>query len=428
VPEALGSLGGVALLLGRAAVSRGWLETRDLGTAVALASLAFLLRAAAVNQPGYYYADQGVHAQLVRVVRERGPDLLRDPAHTLWGRVRPTDTLVSGQPPRRAESGLWVKSLYGREAAMPYVLTFHALFAPWPLEHDRLLSVMKLAGAALTAVPPVLILLLARGTGTSWLGALLAVGIPVYGIRLSFAATPALFGHVLDLAFLVWLLPRLERLGERFVWLTGVVLMALSQLAYVAGIVNLVPFMALLALAEMLGRRPGSLRRGLLVLGLGAAASAVALALYYWHFVSPAVRLIWDLLQVGAPASAEAAPQWHELLSQHLRGLFGTPLALMAGVGIVLLARLRSRACVVWLAAYALALLLRAKLPGIFRYAHEALFVAPLVCWAAGEALAVGWGERMWRRVVTVLLVVVILLAGLLAQHQAFAARLGRLS
>src|SRR5262249_50218247 len=51
-----------------------------------------------------------------------------------------------------------------------------------------------------------------------------------------------------------------------------------------------------------------------------------------------------------------------------------------------------------WLLTYFLLLFLRAKLPDVFRYGHETLFLTPLVCLASGECLAWLWHRGGWRR------------------------------
>ncbi|HET9316520.1 MAG TPA: hypothetical protein VFQ51_13085, partial [Vicinamibacteria bacterium] len=125
VPESLAGV--VALLLALRSLARfrdGF--PRVMKLAGTLAAGAFLVRAAALNHPAFYYPDLLVHARLVEVLRGAGLDYLRAPYHHLWG--DPADVTADG----RAPSGLWLKEVGGRAFGPPYSLAFHAPFAPFP--------------------------------------------------------------------------------------------------------------------------------------------------------------------------------------------------------------------------------------------------------------------------------------------------------
>jgi len=84
VPELLA----VGVLVVGALRALPWLRTGlspAMRTASTIAACAFLLRAAAVNHPAFFYPDLLVHARLVEVVRAAGPDFLRAPSTYLWG-------------------------------------------------------------------------------------------------------------------------------------------------------------------------------------------------------------------------------------------------------------------------------------------------------------------------------------------------------
>src|SRR5262249_21671741 len=165
------------------------------------------------------------------VVRKAGFDLLRDPAAYLWGSRAEAPRSGSSEPsnepssepssdpgseerPRaqRTASGLWRIRTGGAPPAMPYSPAFHVPFAlPGP-EADRLLPPLKLAGAALSVVPLALAWALARRLGIPPLGAVLLAFVPTAFGELTIGALPALFGHVLDVALLLWLVSRQWRL------------------------------------------------------------------------------------------------------------------------------------------------------------------------------------------------------------------------
>src|SRR4030095_12979324 len=97
-----------------------------------------------------------VHARLVEVVRDAGPDFLRAPAAYLWG--APGEATAEG----RSRSGLWLKDVGGRAVGMPYSLAFHAPVALVASSVHARIAWLKLAGAALSVVPIGALLLLVR--------------------------------------------------------------------------------------------------------------------------------------------------------------------------------------------------------------------------------------------------------------------------
>jgi hypothetical protein len=72
------------------------------------------------------------------------------------------------------------------------------------------------------------------------------------------------------------------------------------------------------------------------------------------------------------------------------RDFFDGMYPVLAAAGLVALFRRRRGASLLaaWLLTYVLLLLGRAKVPDVFLHGHETLFVTPLVCLAAGHALA----------------------------------------
>jgi hypothetical protein len=74
-----------------------------------------------------------------------------------------------------------------------------------------------------------------------------------------------------------------------------------------------------------------------------------------------------------------------------------------------------------WGATYLLLLLGRARLPFVFQHPHDALFVTPLVCLAAGEPISLLFRDGGWKRGLAVLLLAVLALHSLAAQREAWA-------
>jgi hypothetical protein len=156
-----------------------------------------LLRALAVNHPAFSYPDLRTHARLVEVVRAAGLDFFVHPASYI------------------REHGVWFTEAYGQTYAFPYSPAFHLPFTLLPVEYDTLLLCLKLFAAAVSVVPLVLVWAMARRLGLSPLGSLLMLLIPVYTSRLSFAFLPSLFGHAVDMGFLLFLMHRAGQVEER---------------------------------------------------------------------------------------------------------------------------------------------------------------------------------------------------------------------
>ncbi len=97
--------------------------------------VAFLVWAAAVNHPDFYYPDLRTHARLVGFVHEAGLDFLVSPSSVI------------------TEHNVWVTEAYGQTYAFPYTPMFHLPFAFFDLGYDALVLTLKLAAAAISTVP-----------------------------------------------------------------------------------------------------------------------------------------------------------------------------------------------------------------------------------------------------------------------------------
>jgi hypothetical protein len=325
-----------------------------------------------------------------------------------------------------AAHGVWLTEAYGRSYAFPYTPAFHLPFLLLPLDYDARITEMKLLAAAVSVVPLVLVWALARRLDASTLGALLMLLIPTYVSRLSFAFLPALLGHAVDMAFLYWLAGRLDDIPrEKRAFATGVLFVCACQLAYVSGVINISLLVGVLALFAALEPRR-SLRRGVAILAMGLLGSLVSVALYYRDFLPMLTDVLGRLAGAAAaaprypvqPFLAVAAGRTHDFFDgvYPVLAFFGLGLLLVRGRGRSLLAA--------WAATYLLLLLGRAKLPDLFLHGHETLLVTPLVCLAAGEALARLWRMGRFGRVAAASVLVFLAYQGLTLQWQALAAQL----
>lgn len=382
VPEALAIVGVAAVGLGRLLRARGRLQASDLRAVAALGISTFLLRGVALNHPDYYYPDLLIHFGLVEVVRDAGPDLLRAPAHHIWRPASPGA--------ERAYSGLWPERVDGRVYRFPYSVAFHIPFAFLPFDCDTVLTAFKLAGALVTTVPLLLVFAMARRVGAPPLGALLLAFVPLPVAKLTVAALPALLGDAMNTAFLVWLVGHADEIRTRRGWIAGALFVAATQLAYPSGVVITGLVVANLAvLLALLEARPECWRRGLALLAMGLAGSLLSLGLYYRDFLGGlAVLAGGSGSSTGGAASLSVGV--HEL-GQTLGAWplsFGWVTPLLAAAGLLLvLRRGKARAVLLaWILTFVELQLLRGIPP--FRWVYHLLFVTPLACLGAGEALA----------------------------------------
>jgi hypothetical protein len=353
-------------------------------TAATLASAALvtmLLRLALVSHPDFYYPDLLTHTRVVQAIREQGPSFFLDPAASL-----------------NAQKA-WTKPVMGTVSSLPYAVMFHTPFAilagALDLSTDQIETALK-AGSSLVSVIPVLLAgALAVRLSLPPVAAILLCVIPTYTSRLSFALLPALFGHVLDLSALLTVATVMSRGEVRAARSVASVAAALllGHLAYTSGVVNEAVFMGVLVTLCLLAGRPGRVSgAGLLMAEAGAAL--LAFLLYYRHFVGDVFSLLGRLVGVGPSGAAPLASvypveSFWSLLLERTNTFFGWPYIGLAVAGVWLSgpAIRESKVARAWGIAYLVLILLRARIPDVFRYGHETLFLTPLVALLAGSAL-----------------------------------------
>jgi hypothetical protein len=359
-----------------------------------------------LNHPGYYYPDLRSHARLALAVREAGWAFFLSPSSHV------------------AHLETWRRPLLGG-LSFPYTPAFHLPFALSGAGYDEVITLMKLAGAALSAAAIPLAGGIARRLRASPLVAVLLVGAPIYGVHLALAYLPALFGHALDLSFLCWLAWNRERIRSPAAWASAALFVAACELAYVSAVLVLPAFLLALAVASACEGAPDRMRGALGVLGFGLAGSFVALLVYYRDFVGPTLRgLVAEVETIGAANEASRGFLWTAI--EMSRRNFGFPTLALATIGLVLVFRRGTQGplAAAWLGAYGLILLGRSLLPAVFGHQHEALFVAPLVYLGVGEAVAEVAAGGLARRVAAGAILAAVVGQGLVLQWQAWVLQL----
>ena len=158
-----------------------------------------------------------------------------------------------------------------------------------------------------------------------------------------------------------------------------------------------------------------------------------AFVLYYRHFVTDVLGLIGRLAGTGGGSAGASAASvypvegfWTVFL-ERTGSFFAWPYLLLAGIGLVVSRkRMKEKGLLAtWGLAYVVLILLRARIPDVFRYGHETLLVTPLVCLAAGESLAALTGAGRVRRVLGGVLLAALALEGFALQWRAVAEQLG---
>lgn len=377
---------------------RAWLRRRvpmEKGTATILASAALvtmLLRLVLVSHPDFYYPDLLTHTRVVEAIREEGPSFFLHPADAL-----------------NAQKA-WTKPVMGSLSSLPYAVMFHTPFALLAevlgLSTDEIETALKAASSLTSVIPILLAGALAVRLSIPPLAAMMLCVIPTYASRLSFALLPALFGHVLDLMALLTVATVMNRGDLRSVRpvLQAMTALLLGHLAYTSSVVNEAVFMGVLvALCLVSGRAARASGLGLTLAEVGASLGAFLL--YYRHFVGDVFSLGGRILGTfgpGAGSSSSVYPveSFWAVLLERTNTFFGWPFMGLAILGLWLSgsAIRQSKVARAWGIAYLVLILLRARIPDVFRYGHETLFLTPLIALLAGSALLLSYRRGgLWR-------------------------------
>jgi hypothetical protein len=411
-PEML-VLATVVLFVGRAFLHSGaGIEKTTAATLSSAALITMLARLALVSHPDFYYPDLLTHTRVVQAIREEGPAFFLHPADAL------------------SAQKAWTKPVLGSVAALPYAVMFHTPFAllagGFGLSNDEVESAIKAASSLISVLPILLAGALAARFSLPPRAALMLCVIPTYTSRLSFALLPALTGHAFDLAALLVIatLTGREIQLPRLVASVTAALLA-GHLAYTSSVVNEGVFMAVLVALYLAAGRP-FLRVSISLFASEAAAALGAFFLYYRNFVADVAAVAARILGVGGgggPAkSVYAVESFWSVLFERTNTFFGWPYIGLALLGVWMggPALRESKIVRAWGLSYLVLIVLRARVPDVFRYGHETLFLTPLVALLAGTALVIahqrggmsrlmGWvgglallGHSLWQQALSI--------------------------
>ena len=368
-----------------------WMQGRtrmDAGVATWLSGAALvtmLFRLTLVSHPDFYYPDLLTHARVAEAIRSEGASFFLHPAAAL------------------SAQGAWTKPVLGSVSSLPYAVMFHAPFAAmaavFDLDADQIETAMKAVSCLISVLPILLAGCIASRLSLPPLAALGLCLSPTYASRLSFALLPALFGHVFDLIAILALIALVDDSAATSMKaaIRAALALMFGHLAYTSSVVNESLFVAVMATLCLLHGSPGFRRGRFLVLAEGVAAS-LAFALYYRFFVGDLFGLVSRLIGGGVGASATGASSVYPiesfwaLLAERSVTFFG-PLMVLAIAGLVWSgpAVWKSIALQAWVVTYLALIFLRAKIPDVFRYGHETLFLTPLVALLAAACFILVW-------------------------------------
>ena len=406
------------LWLAQKLIRRSGVDAKEAALLGAAALICVLFRVVLISHPDFYYPDLLTHARVVQAIRAEGPGFFLHPADALNAQ------------------GAWTKPVLGQTSALPYAVAFHTPFAVlaalFDLSRDQIEIAFKSGGAILSVVPILLAGALARIFGLSPLAGLLLCLIPTYASRLSFALLPALCGHVFDLLALL-AIGRFAEVGEgprRLPsWIAMIGALLIGHLAYTSSVVNEGILCAVLVLVWLVSGPIGRSRASALIVAEGLAAFC-AFVLYYRHFVTDVVGLAGRLVggggSAGAPSVYPVEGFWPVFL-ERTGSFFPWPYLVLALIGILAArGQLKEKGLMIaWGLAYVVLILLRAKIPDVFRYGHETLFVTPVMMILVGAGLVIGWRRSGPSRVATLLASSGLLALSVRDQWRAMADQLG---
>ena len=219
---------------------------------------------------------------------------------------------------------------------------------------------------------------------------------------------------------LVWLARLPEGRWPARAIATGTLLLAASQLAYVSANASLL--VAVMAGGLLFASEPDARWRARALLAMLVAASAISVLVYYRDFLGP-----W-LPSGGGRAGVTRVGSGYGLESplERVLAVFGATFAIAACGGAFVLRTLAPARAMLgaWALVGGLLLAARSVVP-VMRFGHEELWLAPLVCLSAGEAVEWLWSGGGWRRVLAVGLAGALAVEGVLLQWRALAAQLG---
>jgi hypothetical protein len=333
--------------------------------------LGYMLKAAGIFHPSYFYPDVRNHRRYTRFFSEAEGSV---PERGVIAQIK-----VQTAYPRR---------IGDKDYVFPYSPLFFVPFSWLPqkpyLVEDALKHVSLAAGAAEVLLAFWLGVLLYDG-GAGALAALLTVFLPPMTSRLFLAMYPTVVGHLLDItaiAAAARLAARPESLRRLAVF--GGVTLA-SFLTYISSLFNLSSFVGWFSLFH----RQLAWR----VLAVGVGAALVTIALLYSSFTATFVREILPaLMKSQGPRGEGSILSGLAAASGRLVLFYGYGFLALTFAGLTLARRQSAPHAWRLLLAYAVSFVflvaLRAVSGGLFKDLKEILYVGPLIAVASGAALA----------------------------------------
>jgi hypothetical protein len=403
----------IALLVARWGWTRqalGVASPTTSGALVLIVLTALAIRLVILLHPQFYYPDVRVHAMFAWQLARRGlVAFLRDFTANQY----------------RFSLGLQMEN--GHWYAFPYPPAFYILC--WPLvglARMRPEVAVSVLAASVNSLEAFLVFGLARRLRAALptaLGAAAAlVVLPLFLARLSLAYFPAMVGHAMDVAVILYLVAHLRALDRPRVVAALASLIALALLTYTQSLLNFAVLLPLFLAVWLARDRSRDALRGAAGLVIaGALGGVLSLAVFYGRYVP----IFFDI-QRGVPMAEEkillekpATPVEQDVKPEEpdpytgptvdpVRGLrkaawrlyvFYGPFAAAVIAGIALVWRVQSgpeRAFVLaWALTYVALNLLSGGLPGpnLVRYNKDLEIVAPLFCFALAAV-----GEWLWAR------------------------------
>jgi hypothetical protein len=322
----------------------------------------YLLKAAGVFHPSFFYMDVTTHRRYVTAFAEEKGSLAE-----------------RGVAAQKRSGIAYPRSLGDKKYAFPYSPIFYIPFTRLP-GRQAIEDAHKHVACAAAASEVLLVFWLAGlwlGPGRGWAAALLAAISPPMYSRLFLAMWPTVTGHALDLLVIIAATTAAAR-PENLRYLSGFGLATLASLfAYVSSLFNLGAFTAVVTI----------LTKRVVLFSLWLAAAVVTVITLYLPFLTEAIPHLWNA-GLGA-AGGRASSGFLTALWRvgHFYGYATIALAIMGTVILYRKGKPHVRAIALsYLSSFALLLILRA-VTGTFKDLKEILYVGPFMAIAAGVSI-----------------------------------------
>jgi len=336
----------------------------------------YLLKAAAVFHPAFFYPDVQNHGRYVAAYAEATGSIPE-----------------RGIAAQRKVATAYPRFVAGRAYAFPYSPLFFIPFTWLGSDSARVEDALRHVGLAAAAAEVVAVFWIGGmvfGPGAAVAAALVAAFLPPLYSRLLFAMWPTIAGHLLDTVAIGAALSLARRPGEKRPAVIFALLTLAAFLTYISSLFNLTLFIVFLALIER--------HRARLLLGVLAVTATVTVLGLYGSFTRAFLFEIVPALAGGGGMATPshtggAAPAGLVAALSRVPLFYGWGFPALAVAGLLLARRVADgparRVLAAWGLAFASLVLMRGLGGGLFRDLKEITFVAPLMAVAAGASLEI---------------------------------------